>query len=60
MAGPEFIAAAMGHWASEHDTLQAFILPGQPWHNGFVESLHNRIHDKTLEDNMLEDLNRAP
>ena len=32
--GPEFIAGAVGRWASEHDTLQAFIPPGQPWHNG--------------------------
>ena len=57
--GPEFIAAAVGHWASEHDTLQAFIPPGQPWHNGFVESLHNRMRDELLEDNMFEDLNHA-
>ena len=28
--GPEFIAAAVGRWVSEHDTLQAFIPPGQP------------------------------
>lgn len=48
--GPEFIAAAVGRWASEHDTLQAFIPPGQPWHNGFVDSLHNRMRDELLED----------
>ena len=58
-ANAEFIAAAMGRWASEHDTLQAFIPPGQPWHNGFVESLHNRMRDELLEDNMFEDLNHA-
>ena len=57
--GPEFIAAALGRWATEHDTLQAFIPPGQPWHNGFVESLHNRMRDELLEDNMFEDLNHA-
>ena len=57
--GPEFIAAAMGRWASEHDTLQAFIPPGQPWHNGFVESLHNRMRDELLEDNMFEGLDHA-
>ena len=57
--GPEFIAEAVGRWASEHDTLQAFIPPGQPWHNGFVESLHNRMRDELLEDNMFEDLNHA-
>ena len=36
--GPEFIAAAVGRRASEHDTLQAFIPPDQPWLGGFVES----------------------
>ena len=57
--GPEFIAAAVGCWASEHDTLQAFIPPGQPWHNGFVESLHNRMRDEILEDNMFEGVDHA-
>ncbi|WP_178704671.1 type ISP restriction/modification enzyme [uncultured Actinomyces sp.] len=57
--GPEFIAAAMGGWASKHDTLQAFIPPGQPWLGGFVESLHNRMRDELLEDNMFEDLSPA-
>ena len=52
-------AAAVGRWASEHDTLQAFIPPGQPWLGGFVESLHNRMRDELLEDNMFEDLNHA-
>ena len=56
---PEFIAAAVGCWASEHNTLQVFIPPGQPWLGGFMESLHNRMHDELLEDNMFEDLNHA-
>ena len=33
--------------------------PGQPWHNGFVESLHNRMSDELLEDNMFEDFYHA-
>ena len=57
--GLECIAEAVGRWASEHDTIQAFIPPGQPWHNGFVESLHNRMRDELLEDNMFEDLDHA-
>ena len=48
--GPEFIAGALGRWAGEHDTLQAFIPPGQPWLGGFMESLHNRMRDELLED----------
>lgn len=57
--GPEFIAAAMGRRASEHDALQAFFTPGQPRHNGFVESLYNRMRDELLEDNMFEGLDHA-
>ncbi|OFT90888.1 integrase core domain-containing protein [Corynebacterium sp. HMSC28B08] len=37
----------------------AFIPPGQPWHNGVVESLHNRMRDELREDNLIEDLTRA-
>ena len=57
--GPELIAATVRRWASEHDTLQAFIPPGQLWHNGFVESLHNRMRDELLEDNMFDGLDHA-
>ena len=38
--GPEFISHALQEWATEDGTIQAFIPPGQPWHNGFVESFH--------------------
>lgn len=37
----------------------AFASPGQPWHNGFVESLHNRMRDELREDNLFEDLTHA-
>lgn len=57
--GPEFIAQALQGWASEDGTIQAFIPPGQPWHNGFVESFHNRMRDELLEDNCIEDLAHA-
>ena len=57
--GPEFISHALAGWASEHDTVQAFAPPGQPWHNGFVESLHNRMRDELFEDNLFDDLEHA-
>ncbi len=37
----------------------AFVSPGQPWNNGFVESLHNRMRDELREDNLFEDLTHA-
>ncbi|PXA76627.1 IS3 family transposase, partial [Auritidibacter sp. NML120779] len=57
--GPEFIAHALEAWAAEDETIQAFIPPGQPWHNGFVESFHNRMRDELLEDNSIENLDHA-
>ena len=57
--GPEFIAQALAAWTREEGTIQAFIPPGQPWHNGFVESFHNRMRDELLEDNCIENLAHA-
>ena len=57
--GPEFISHALQEWATEDGTIQAFIPPGQPWHNGFVESFHNRMRDELLEDNSIENLEHA-
>ncbi|QYB16228.1 integrase core domain-containing protein [Schaalia turicensis] len=57
--GPEFISHALQEWATEDGTFQAFIPPGQPWHNGFVESFHNRMRDELLEDNSIENLEHA-
>nr|EEI14743.1 hypothetical protein HMPREF0276_1014 [Corynebacterium accolens ATCC 49725] len=34
------------YWAAKHDTVEAFIPPGMPWHNGFVEFFHNRLRDE--------------
>ncbi|EEW15650.1 integrase core domain-containing protein [Corynebacterium jeikeium] len=50
---------ACGTGPSEHEALMAFVSPGQPWHNGFVESLHNRMRDELREDNLFEDLTHA-
>ena len=49
----------MGRWASEHDTLQAFILLGQPWLGGFVGSLHNRMRDEHLKESLFDRLDHA-
>lgn len=38
--GPEFISHELTYWEGKHDTVEAFMPPGMPWHNGFVESFH--------------------
>lgn len=57
--GPEFISHALADWAREVGALQAFAPPGQPWHNGFIESLHNRMRDELFEDNLFDDTDHA-
>lgn len=47
--GPEFISHEMTQRAAKQDTVEAFIPPGMPWHNGFVESFHKRLRDELLE-----------
>lgn len=46
---PEFISHEMTQRAAKQDTVDAFIPPGMPWHNGFVESFHKRLRDELLE-----------
>jgi transposase InsO family protein len=45
--GPEFICHVVAEWAKDKVGL-AFIPPGQPWRNGYVESFHARQRDECL------------
>jgi len=45
--GPELACTAMADWASERVGL-AFIPPGEPWRNGYVESFNGRLRDECL------------
>lgn len=39
--------------------MRAFIPPGQPWCNGFVELFRNRMRDELLEDNLCDGVDDA-
>ncbi len=58
--GPEIISKTLRSWAAEEETVQAFIPPGQLWHNGFVESLHNRMRDELFSAGMLPGFGTCP
>ena len=45
--GPELACTAMADWAGERIGL-AFIPPGQPWRNGYIESFNGRLRDECL------------
>lgn len=47
--GPEMTAHALGDWCVMSKTGTAFIEPGSPWQNPFVESFHSRVRDELLD-----------
>ncbi len=46
--GPEFITAAVQEWIAAVGAKTAYIAPGSPWENGFVESFNTRLRDELL------------
>ncbi len=46
--GPEFIAEALRHWLKELKVQTAYIEPGSPWENGYIESFNARLRDELL------------
>lgn len=47
--GSEFTAEAVQTWLAEKRVGPAFIPPGQPWKNGFIESFHDKFRDECLQ-----------
>jgi putative transposase len=47
--GPEMTAHALRDWCTLSRTGTAFIEPGSPWQNPFVESFHSRVRDELLD-----------
>ncbi len=46
--GSEFTAKAVQRWLREPQIGPAFIAPGRPWQNGYIESFHSRLRDECL------------
>ena len=47
--GSEFTAEAVQTWLVKKSVGPAFIPPGQPWKNGFIESFHDKFRDECLQ-----------
>jgi len=47
--GPEMTADALRDWCEYSGTGTAYIEPGAPWQNPFVESFHARVRDELLD-----------
>ena len=46
--GAEFTAAKVMRWLRDASVGPAFIAPGSPWQNGFVESFNGKLRDELL------------
>ena len=46
--GPEFIAKVVQGWITAVGAQTAYITPGSPWENGYIESFNARLRDEFL------------
>jgi putative transposase len=45
---PEFVAKAVQDWIAAVGARTAYIEPGSPWENGYIESFNARLRDELL------------
>ena len=57
--GPEFVAKAVQDWIGAVGAGAAYIAPGSPWENGFVESFNARLRDELLDGEIFYTLREA-
>jgi putative transposase len=57
--GSEFSSKCLDAWAVENGVMLAFIRPGRPVENGFIESFNGRLRDEFLNVELLFSLTDA-
>lgn len=57
--GPEFIAVALREWIAAVGAKTAYIEPGSPWENGYVESFNGKLRDELLNGEIFYTLAEA-
>ena len=57
--GPEFVAKAVQEWIATVGAKTAYIAPGSPWENGFIESFNARLRDELLDGELFYSLKEA-
>ena len=58
--GPEFVAKAVQDWIAAVGAKTAYIEPGSPWENGYIESFNARLRDELLDGEIFYTLARGP
>jgi putative transposase len=57
--GPEFVARAVQDWIAAVGAKTAYIEPGSPWENGYIESFNARLRDELLNGEIFYSLAEA-
>jgi putative transposase len=57
--GPEFIARTVQDWIGVVGSRTAYITPGSPWENGYIESFNARLRDELLNGEIFCSLREA-
>ena len=57
--GPEFVAKAVQSWIGAVGAKTAYIEPGSPWENGYIESFNARLRDELLNGELFYSLKEA-
>ncbi len=57
--GPEFVALAVQAWIAAVGARTAYIEPGSPWENGYIESFNARLRDELLNGEIFYSLAEA-
>jgi transposase InsO family protein len=57
--GPEFIAKALQSWCETSGSATAYIPPGSPWENPFIESFNGRFRDEFLNTELFLSLKES-
>jgi hypothetical protein len=57
--GPEFVAKDVRAWIGAVGAQTAFIEPGSPWENGYIESFNARFRDERLNREIFYSLREA-
>jgi transposase InsO family protein len=57
--GPEFVAQAVRDWIAAVGSQTAYIEPGSPWENGYVESFNSKLRDELLNREIFYSLREA-
>ena len=47
--GPEFVAAAIRTWFARTGIATAYIEPGSPWENAYIETFNGKLRDELLK-----------